>query len=111
MSRRAAPEATPAARRLRALTWDRVAPNGSLLELERLTQVLGEEDRRFLDEAKQTLRRGVQVFESFERHTLVRGRKPLFQCVQSLPRALADYYARVSERLPATAALEAVASV
>jgi hypothetical protein len=64
-------EATSVARRVRGLTWDRVTaaalPAGSLLELEHLTRVLAEEDRRFLDEAKQTLRRGVEKLRNWAR--------------------------------------------
>lgn len=66
---------------------------------ERVTDVLAEEDRRFLNAMKLALRRGVQVFESFERHTLAQGRQPLLEAAQRLPRVLAEYYERVTRQV------------
>ena len=100
-------EATPEAAFARGLTWQQLAHTGSsvdLTELERMTSVLAEEDLRFLNDVKLTLREGVQIFEQFESHTLTRGKRQLYTCVQRLPEQLAGYYTRVSKRLAPSSA-------
>ncbi len=104
-------EASPAAYATRALGPDALARLSAgampdtLLDLDelagfkRLTDVLAEEDRRFLNEMKLALRRGVQVFETHERHTLTQGRQALLEVAGHLPQVLKDYYERVAARL------------
>jgi sulfite reductase alpha subunit-like flavoprotein len=94
-------EATAPAQQTRSLSWERLGTGAgsSLAGLAQLTDVLAQEDRRFLRETKLALRRGVQVFEALERHTLSQGRRPLVEAVRSVPRILADYYARVAGQL------------
>ena len=68
----------------------------TLADLERLTDLLAVEDRRFLNDFKLALQRGAQVFEAHEQHTLTRGRRALLEAVQQLPAVLGQYYARVA---------------
>ena len=81
-------ESTAEAAFARGLTWQQLAqtgPSPDLTELERMTSVLAEEDLRFLNEVKLTLRAGGQIFEQFEPDTLTRGKRQLYTCVQRLP--------------------------
>ena len=71
----------------------------SLADLERLTDMLAAEDRRFLNDFKLALQRGARVFEAHEQHTLTRGRRALLEAVQQLPAVLGEYYARVAAEL------------
>jgi hypothetical protein len=61
-----------------------------------LTNLLAEEDRRFLNEMKQALRRGLQAFESHERHALDYGHQQLLDALTSVPDVLGGYYERVA---------------
>jgi sulfite reductase (NADPH) flavoprotein alpha-component len=70
----------------------------SLPDLDRLTDLLAEADRRFLSQMKLGLRQGVQVFEQFERQTLAQGREALLAAVQALPAVLGEYYRRVIDQ-------------
>lgn len=91
-------EAGAAAQHTRSLTWDNVSQRLSLPALSDLAEVLAVEDRRFLDDVKQALRRGLQVFEALQQDTLTQGRRPLVDSLRSLPRLVAEYYTRVSAR-------------
>jgi hypothetical protein len=70
-----------------------------LAHFERLTDLLAEEDRRFLNEMKLALRRGVQIFETHEHHTITQGRQSLLEVAEHLPQVLNQYYERVAGRL------------
>lgn len=100
-------EASPAARLARALgprLLEKLSASASrpvdvqalLTQLEPRLADLAEIDLRFLSDLKHALRRGVQVFELHERHTLTHSRQLLLEIVQSLPQALGDYYERVA---------------
>jgi hypothetical protein len=78
---------------------DRLLDSEELDGFKRLTDVLAEEDRRFLNEMKLALQRGVQIFETHERYTLTQGRQSLLEVASSLPQVLKDYYERVTARL------------
>lgn len=94
-------EAGPAAQAVRALgaqALGRLAAMkpDELIELEQLTDRMCEADREFLKQMKLGLRRGLQVFEEFERQTIAQGHLALLDAAQSLPRVLADYYQRLN---------------
>jgi sulfite reductase (NADPH) flavoprotein alpha-component len=103
-------EAGPAAQAVRALgetAQERlsaagdpaVPPSSELLAwFTNLTDLLAEEDRRFLYNFKLALQRGAQVFENYEAQTLTRGRRELLEVVQQLPGVLAAYYELVAGR-------------
>jgi hypothetical protein len=93
-------EASPTAKSARALGMQAqrrlsAIPNG-LTELERLTNHLGEMNQKFLEQMKLGLRRGLQVFETFENQTITHGRAQLLEAIQSLPQVLSDYYEQLN---------------
>jgi len=95
-------EASPAAQTAHTLglqTLNRLSTSApqDLTEFEQLTDTFAEADRLFLSQMKLGLRRGVQVFEQFERQTIFQGNHALLEAAQSLPQVLADYYARVRD--------------
>ncbi|MEP7358484.1 MAG: cytochrome b5 domain-containing protein, partial [Anaerolineales bacterium] len=99
-------ESSPAARQVRALGPQQLAglnrqppTAAALARYEQLTNLLAEEDRRFLNEMKQALRSGVQVFEAHQHQTLVHGRHQLLAALTTLPAVLTDNYDRVARQL------------
>jgi len=78
---------------------DQPLAQNELNRFERLTDILAEEDRRFLNEFKMILRRGLLVFELHERHTLTQGRQALLEVAEQLPQVLKGYYERVAQQL------------
>jgi sulfite reductase alpha subunit-like flavoprotein/cytochrome b involved in lipid metabolism len=94
-------ESGPAAQSARSLGSQALAqisstPDSSLPALERLTEDLRNADQEFLNQFKLGLRRGLQVFEAYERQTLVRGRADLLDVARSLPIVMAGYYKRLT---------------
>jgi sulfite reductase alpha subunit-like flavoprotein len=63
--------------------------------LREYCSLLHTEDRRFLGEIKMALRRGVMVFEEFERDTIRSGGHQLMTAIEGMPRILADYHSRL----------------
>lgn len=93
-------ESGPAAQATRSLGSQALAslsatPESGLPALEKLTADLRNADRDFLNRFKLGLRRGLQVFEMYERQTASQGRTALLEAAQALPGVLAAYYQRL----------------
>jgi sulfite reductase (NADPH) flavoprotein alpha-component len=98
---------TESAQRVMGLTDDLLATLQSIVEeagspsglakstLVAACQLLQEEDKRCLHELKLTLRVGIQVFERFERETLIRGSDSLLTVLRQIPGVLGAFYQRV----------------
>jgi cytochrome b involved in lipid metabolism len=67
-----------------------------LVVIQQFTDHVCEADRNFLEQMKLGLRRGVQVFERFESHTISLGNLDLLSATQALPQALSAYYQSLS---------------
>ena len=63
--------------------------------LKESCDLLDIEDKRFLREMKMALRKGVQVFEEFERDTVRSGRDRLMAAIQQVPAVLESYNTRI----------------
>ncbi len=63
--------------------------------LKESCDLLDIEDKRFLREMKMALRKGVQVFEEFERDTVRSGRDRLMAAIQQVPAVLENYNTRI----------------
>ncbi|HEU0291138.1 MAG TPA: cytochrome b5 domain-containing protein [Anaerolineales bacterium] len=72
------------------------AASDRLAELEQLTDRLSETNREFLEQMKLGLRQGVQVFETFEKHTITQGRAQLLEAIGSIPHVLTGYYEKLN---------------
>lgn len=94
-------EASASAQAARALGMQaqsllNAAASDRLAELEQLTDRLSETNREFLEQMKLGLRRGVQVFETFEKQTITQGRAQLLEAIGSIPQVLTDYYEKLN---------------
>jgi sulfite reductase (NADPH) flavoprotein alpha-component len=106
-SRLATLQHTDGAQRVMRLTDDLLAtlqgivdepgsPSGAAMSaLVATCQLLQEEDKRCLHELKLTLRTGIQVFERFERESLIRGSDSLLAALRQIPEMLGAFYHRV----------------
>jgi hypothetical protein len=72
------------------------SPGGAAMSaLVATCQLLQEEDKRCLHDLKLTLRTGIQVFERFERESLIRGSDSLLTVLRQIPEVLGAFYQRV----------------
>jgi sulfite reductase (NADPH) flavoprotein alpha-component len=60
---------------------------------EAIANQLAEADKFFINKIKLELRRGLQIFEAFEKKTLIRAPEQLLEITQSLGQVLNEYYA------------------
>jgi sulfite reductase (NADPH) flavoprotein alpha-component len=80
---------------VRALEQLSSIPSDELGEFQTLTDQLCDTDREFLRQMKLSLRSGLQVFERYERQTILQGHIELIQVLQSLPQVMGHYYQRL----------------